>query len=268
MKISFTSVIGIILAYLFVTACGAGGGRDLGGGGRYCEADQVASTYDVPSGGEILEDNATNLDALPEGEYNFVSAEYLYVKKVDPANARRWIMLQVNETLGANDTPQSSRYCARGLKVSDPSFGSEVSGIRSMTVGQEPIEPDVTVGALTIPARTARKVDFEPSNWGFFYNQDKLMIEAPFCDDRSTDCSANQKNSFSGKVEQGKFTEPVETFLSFAEDIRIIHFEGSSRYSIVAKTDYKEDGKDVTQVLRIVYGFKAPEEEVETDNAE
>ncbi|MEO0337189.1 MAG: hypothetical protein AAF202_12405, partial [Pseudomonadota bacterium] len=240
------SIITISLFSLALTACGAGGGRDLGGGGLFCPADQYKSLFKVPKNAEVVTEDPTELGSLDLGEYRFRSAEFMHVKKIEPKNNRRWIMFQVNESADGRGGRDTRRYCARGVQTRDPSFVSEAPGLEEMTVGE------------------GNKVDFSPRLWGFSYNSQKLMLEEPYCTDGTSSCDISEK-TFAGKLEPGEF-EDASAVLEAYSEVKIVKLKKSKessvqRYMILARSVYNdENGVENIDVLRVIYQHLTPEQ--------
>jgi hypothetical protein len=230
----------------FLSACGAGGGRDLGGGGFFCPANQYKALFKVPKNAEVITENPEELGSLDLGDYEMRTAEYLHVKKIEPNNNRRWVMFQINESDDGNGTRNTRRYCARGVQTQDASFISESPGIETMTVGE------------------GNKVDFSPRVWGFSYNSEKLMLEQPYCKDGSSSCEISEKTSFAGKLEPGDFADATDVLAEHSE-IKVVKLNkpkesSTQRYMILARTVYTDNqGIENIEVLRIVYNFSEPE---------
>lgn len=248
-----TPLISSIAFCLILTACGAGGGRNLGGGGLFCPAGQYKTLFAVPKKAEVVSEDADELGQLELGDYKLRNAEYLHVKKVEPDNNRRWIMFQVNESVDENDNRRTRRYCARGVQTEDESFVSEAPGIDTMTVGE------------------GNKVDFSPRVWGFQYNSEKLLLEHPYCKDGSEACEISEKTSFSGKLEPGDFEDASAVLKAFGDEIKIVKLnkpkaKSAQRYQILLRSVYTdEDGFENIVVLRLSYLFSAPDEAEEDD---
>ncbi|NQZ01608.1 MAG: hypothetical protein HRT45_13175 [Bdellovibrionales bacterium] len=243
---------------LTLLACGAQGGRDLGGGGRYCPADQYKELFKVPKKAEVVTENAGELGTLDLGDYDMTSAEFIHVKKVEPNNNRRWTMFQVNENVDAAGNTRTSRYCARGVQTQDESFLSEAPGIEKMSVGE------------------GDKIDFSPRLWGFQYNSEKLLLEQPYCNDGSSSCEISEKTSFASKLEPGDYDDASEVLEDFGDEVKVVKlYKGKKenaiqRYLILGRSVFvDDDGVENIRVLRVTYYFTSQEdlEQAEQDES-
>lgn len=133
----FLTVIGS--AFLFA-ACGGGSGRNLGGGGLYCNANQAEAFVIPTTAQKISFSPEEDGPQIPAGTYVYDRADFLYVNKADLSSTRNWLIIQTTENnyaLQENKTPTSGPYCVRGLLPSTPDFSKSAEGVSQMTVSED-----------------------------------------------------------------------------------------------------------------------------------
>lgn len=215
MQLKYLTFSCFLTAVSVVAGC-SGGGRNLGGGGRYCHLQSFEGFEQLPQGSAIVskfsksenkgaaEDILTAAN-LPPGTYELNLADYMYLRKVDVNNRRRWIMTQIRQSVDAvtmqrkkNETGkdsetlyQSSRYCAAGYSPGDASYEAQMSGITAMTVSN------------------SGKIEFKTTSWGYRFDGEKDMIKALWLE--TTD-NGSEKPAWNKPEDSTKYSAPKDVF--------------------------------------------------------
>jgi len=151
-------------------------------------------------------------------------------------------MLQITESV-FNEKPVTSLYCARGILPEDDSFGTEVVGIQSMTVG-------------------SGKIDFQPRVWGFSYSKRQLKVLPPYCAEDDDDCEESQKSSFAQKVGVDEFANVGDVYESYSTEFKVVEMNKEENlYEVIASSTFEQDGKEITQILKVTYKLIPPASE-------
>lgn len=249
LKLSF-----LLFSTIVLTLGCSGGGRNLGGGGQYCNLNSFNSLKGVPETAQEIavfkpSENKGSLEEVftgenfPLGTYEMQSAQFLYVHKVDPSNQRRWIMTQISETVDSVKTEirndgktyyKNSRSCAGGYRVSDPSYQASISGIRDFTVGED---KKVLLDQTTI--------------WGYQWDSKTNMIQEIF---QETDPDTGQsKNTWAKPEESGKYQSPKDLYDGdnvFEMSLHKLPTAGWEGYQVFTQVDL---GDNIFLLLKIIY---------------
>ncbi len=234
----------VFLALFFVAACSGGSGRNLGGGGRYCPLTSLSDFGNLAAGSTELArydleknvgtpEEVISAAHLPGGTYVLDSAEFLYVRKEDPTNARRWVTTQLREEIDAvamqrqkrstgdegERIYKSSRYCVGGYGIDDPSYEAAMEGLTKLQVS------------------AGNKIEFEVTSWGYYYDSSQKVIRPLYVE---TDASTGQeKGSWKRQVDQTKYSAPKDVFGDNMTALSLRRLAGAeqNKYQIFTKVD-------------------------------
>lgn len=141
---SFVMIGWLLTTALIVSACSGGSGRSYGGGGLYCDANQAAA-FDTPINAQKVSLSPGD-SSLPQGQYVYDRADFLYVYKPDPTDIATWVIIQASENNYAGEKPATQgTYCLRGILPETPAFSAGIEGVNEMSVAED--------GSITYQAR-------------------------------------------------------------------------------------------------------------------
>lgn len=240
----------------------SGSGRNLGGGGQYCHVRSFEGYEQTGEGTTIVskyhkaeklgnpEDILTGA-TLPAGTYELTIADYMYMRKVDPTNPRRWIMTQIRQDVDSDamvrykqETGQDSetlyksyRYCVGGYRLGDGSYEASMTGITKMVVDQ------------------SGKVEFETTSWGYRFDGDKDRVDALWLE---TEDDGTEKPSWSKPEDSSKYSAPKEVY---GENLAVLSLRllPGEQYQIYTRQDLDGDGTTF-QLLRATFKRIPPPE--------
>lgn len=245
----------LVLITFTILGCSGGGGRDLGGGGRYCSLNSLAEFAALPAGSAELArydktapttapEDVISATHLPEGTYELENAEFLYVRKEDPNNQRRWVMTQLREEIdtlsmtrrdrekgSAGETLyKTSIYCNGGYRIEDPTYEASAEGITKLQVS------------------AGNKIDFEVTSWGYQYDGVEKMLKPLYV---STDANGQQNSSWKRPEDKSKYSAPKDVFTNNLSVLSLRRLAGGdgNAYQILSQLEI-EEGKTYV-VLRV-----------------
>lgn len=265
-------IVFCLMTVIAIIAGCSGSGRNLGGGGRYCHIRSFEGFEQKADGSEIVskfvkaENKGTPEDVLtaanlPPGTYELNIADYMYLRKVDPNNRRRWIMTQVREDVDAaamerkkNETGQESeniyrsfRYCAGGYRKGDKTYEASMNGITSMTVD------------------ASGKIEFETTSWGYRFDGEKDRIESLWLEKAD---DGSEKPAWSKPDDHTKYSAPKDVF---GENLSVLSLrklpnKDQEFYQIYSRQDL-DDGTTF-QFLRVTLKRIPPPEQPAEETTE
>jgi hypothetical protein len=212
--VSFAFLSGFLV---FLQACSSGSSQTAGGGGRYCNLKQ-SSSFSLPSTARKASLKPEDSD-LPAGHYVYDNSDLLYVYKPSKDEST-WIILQSREeSYKSTRSPVTVPYCARGLKLSTPSFSVSTEGVSEITIQKD------------------GQYDFKVRNYTLGWNAEALMLEV------------------NGKAATGDFTDPSKVYEGKAKQFdmyKVVKAKSDRRYEIVSQEEYPEQHLTLYLKIRLI----------------